>query len=174
MRSRWVTGVFPSNSVMSAPAMKDFSPAPVITKTRTESSCFKFIERRDTLGMNRAVQRIQLFRPIYGKHRDSSPAFDRYGFIFRHIKKYDRRLACRIMKILNAAGAIPRCLPQYYRRRSRQQKAAASCPLIRRSLRRHVSSRSLLMTLTTVALTSTGTPSGRCDRMYRLSPWAIF
>ncbi len=35
---RWSNGVRPANSAMSAPAMKDFSPEPVITTTPTPAS----------------------------------------------------------------------------------------------------------------------------------------
>ena len=64
---------------------------------------------------------------------------------------------------------IRRCLQRRYRPRSRRRRDAASCPSIRRSRRRFAKCRnSPAITRTTFALTSTGTPSGRCERMYKL------
>ena len=64
---------------MSAPAMNDFSPAPVMTTTPTLSSVSISRQRREQLDPHLLVQRVELVGTVDGEDGDAAFAGDEHG-----------------------------------------------------------------------------------------------
>ena len=92
MAWRWSNGVRPANSPMSAPAMNDFSPAPVIDHDADAVVPLEPLEESEHLVAHLLGEGVELVRPVDGEDGDAPFArFQDEGFGHGNLLALGRR-----------------------------------------------------------------------------------
>ena len=118
---------------MSAPAIKDFSPAPVMTTTRTASSCRSSSSAATPSAVDVFVECVELVGAVDGQNGDLAALFDGDSFVIdiKEIVKSESLVVdvtanCEDKPERYALSFTRPRLRRRCRRRSRRRKAAAS------------------------------------------------